>query len=285
MKNVKLIFKDKIEGMPAIEGEETFYVLLSQKQATDVLGQWFNKVKSGQASNYDLFEDEAGVEECVNELKETHSPYVLLTGNVGMNSVHVDCHIWAVDEDSLSTLASYEDNDPETQSKLEKFAKSYQDYLANTETNSTNSKKSLEKMILKKELEDIQNEINAELSIEASVPEKDLVEIEQTTDSLILQVVKVLDEHDYDYRDYFINKGLMTLNMLSDFILSKEMNEVRFRQFVKSVNVADESYQWHFVDKRTGQIKDLARTSTGSLISTRLYTIKEIVEDILNVIK
>lgn len=282
MKNVKLIFKDKIEGMPAIEGEETFYVLLSQKQATDVLGQWFNKVKSGQASNYDLFEDESGVEECVDELKETHSPYVLLTGNVGMDSVHVDCHIWAVDKDSLSTLASYEDNDPETQSKLEKFAKSYQDYLANTETN---SKESLEKMILKKKLEGIQSEINAELSIEASVPEKDLVEIEQTTDSLISQVVKALNEHDYDYRDYFINKGLMTLDMLSDFILSKEMNEVRFRQFVKSVNVADESYQWHFVDKRTGQIKDLARTSTGSLISTRLYTIKEIVEEILNVIK
>ena len=117
------------------------------------------------------------------------------------------------------------------------------------------------------------------------IPEKDLIEIEQTTDSLISQVVKALDEHDYDYRDYFINKGLMTLNMLSDFILSKEMNEVRFRQFVKSVNVADEDYQWHFVDKRTGQIKDLARTSTGSLISTRLYTIKEIVEEILNVIK
>lgn len=282
MKNVKLIFKDKIEGMPAIEGEETFYVLLSQKEANDVLDQWFNKVKSGQASNYDLFEDEAGVEECADELKEAHSPYVLLTGNIGMSSVHVDCHIWAVDKDSLSTLASYEGNDPETQSKLEKFAKSYQDYLANTKTN---SKESLEKMILKKKLEGIQSEINAELSIEASVPEKDLVEIEQTTDSLISQVVKALDEHDYDYRDYFINKGLMTLNMLSDFILSKEMNEVRFRQFVKSVNVADESYQWHFVDKRTGQIKDLARTSTGSLISTRLYTIKEIVEDILNVIK
>lgn len=282
MKNVKLIFKDKIEGMPAIEGEETFYVLLSQKEANDVLDQWFNKVKSGQASNYDLFEDEAGVEECADELKEAHSPYVLLTGNVGMDSVHVDCHIWAVDKDSLSTLASYEDNDPETQSKLEKFAKSYQDYLANTETN---SKESLEKMILKKKLEDIQSEINAELSIEASVPEKDLVEIEQSTDSLISQVVKALDEHDYDYRDYFINKGLMTLDMLSDFILSKEMNEVRFRQFVKSVNVADESYQWHFVDKRTGQIKDLARTSTGSLISTRLYTIKEIVEEVLNVIK
>lgn len=282
MKNVKLIFKDKIEGMPAIEGEETFYVLLSQKEANDVLDQWFNKVKSGQASNYDLFEDEAGVEECADELKEAHSPYVLLTGNVGMDSVHVDCHIWAVDKDSLSTLASYEDNDPETQSKLEKFAKSYQDYLANTKTN---SKESLEKMILKKKLEGIQSEINAELSIEASVPEKDLIEIEQTTDSLISQVVKALDEHDYDYRDYFINKGLMTLNMLSDFILSKEMNEVRFRQFVKSVNVADESYQWHFVDKRTGQIKDLARTSTGSLISTRLYTIKEIVEEILNVVK
>ena len=268
--------------MPAIEGEETFYVLLSQKEANDVLDQWFNKVKSGQASNYDLFEDEAGVEECADELKEAHSPYVLLTGNVGMDSVHVDCHIWAVDKDSLSTLASYEDNDPETQSKLEKFAKSYQDYLANTKTN---SKESLEKMILKKKLEGIQSEINAELSIEASVPEKDLIEIEQTTDSLISQVVKALDEHDYDYRDYFINKGLMTLNMLSDFILSKEMNEVRFRQFVKSVNVADESYQWHFVDKRTGQIKDLARTSTGSLISTRLYTIKEIVEEILNVVK
>lgn len=282
MKNVKLIFKDKIEGMPAIEGEETFYVLLSQKEANDVLDQWFNKVKSGQASNYDLFEDEAGVEECADELKEAHSPYVLLTGNIGMSSVHVDCHIWAVDKDSLSTLASYEDNDPETQSKLEKFAKSYQDYLANTETN---SKESLEKMILKKKLEGIQSEINAELSIEASVPEKDLVEIEQTTDSLISQVVKALDEHDYDYRDYFINKGLMTLDMLSDFILSKEMNEVRFRQFVKSVNVADESYQWHFVDKRTGQIKDLARTSTGFLISTRLYTIKEIVEEVLNVIK
>lgn len=285
MKNVKLIFKDKIEGMPAIEGEETFYVLLSQKEANDVLDQWFNKVKSGQASNYDLFEDEAGVEECADELNEAHSPYVLLTGNVGMDSVHVDCHIWAVDKDSLSTLASYEDNDPETQSKLEKLAESYQDYLASPKTSSTNSKKSLEKMILKKELEDIQNEINAELSIEASVPEKDLVEIEQATDSLISQVVKALDEHDYDYRDYFINKGLMTLDMLSDFILSKEMNEVRFRQFVKSVNVADESYQWHFVDKRTGQIKDLARTSTGSLISTRLYTIKEIVEEVLNVIK
>lgn len=282
MKNVKLIFKDKIEGMPAIEGEETFYVLLSQKEANDVLDQWFNKVESGQTSNYDLFEDEAGVEECVDELKETHSPYVLLTGNVGMSSVHVDCHIWAVNEDSLSTLASYEDNDPETQKKLEKFAKSYQDYLANTKAN---SKESLEKMILKKKLEDIQSEINAELSIEASVPEKDLVEIEQATDSLISQVVKALDEHDYDYRDYFINKGLMTLDMLSDFILSKEMNEVRFRQFVKSVNVADESYQWHFVDKRTGQIKDLAHTSTGSLISTRLYTIKEIVEEVLNVIK
>lgn len=282
MKNVKLIFKDKIEGMPAIEGEETFYVLLSQKEANDVLDQWFNKVKSGQASNYDLFEDEAGVEECANELKEAHSPYVLLTGNVGMDSVHVDCHIWAVDKDSLSTLANYEDNDPETQNKLEKFAKSYQDYLANTETN---SKESLEKMILKKKLEGIQSEINAELSIEASVPEKDLVEIEQTTDSLISQVVKALNEHDYDYHDYFINKGLMTLDMLSDFILSKEMNEVRFRQFVKSVNVADESYQWHFVDKRTGQIKDLARTSTGSLISTRLYTIKEIVEEVLNVVK
>ena len=282
MKNVKLIFKDKIEGMPAIEGEETFYVLLSQKEANDVLNQWFNKVKSGQASNYDLFEDEAGVEECADELKEAHFPYVLLTGNVGMNSVHVDCHIWAVNKDSLSTLASYEDSDPETQNKLEKFAESYQDYLANTETN---SKESLEKMILKKKLEGIQSEINAELSIEASVPEKDLVEIEQTTDSLISQVVKALGEHDYDYRDYFINKGLMTLNMLSDFILSKKMNEVRFRQFVKSVNVADESYQWHFVDKRTGQIKDLARTSTGSLISTRLYTIKEIVEEILNVVK
>lgn len=275
MKNVKLIFKDKIEGMPAIEGEETFYVLLSQKEANDVLDQWFNKVKSGQASNYDLFEDEAGVEECADELKEAHSPYVLLTGNVGMDSVHVDCHIWAVDKDSLSTLASYEDNDPETQNKLEKFAESYQDYLASTETNSTNSKK----------LEDIQTEINAELSIEASVPEKDLVEIEQATDSLISQVVKALDEHDYDYRDYFINKGLMTLDMLSDFILSKEMNEVRFRQFVKSVNIADESYQWHFIDKRTGQIKDLARTSTGALISTRLYTIKEIVEEVLNVAK
>ena len=36
--------------MPAIEGEETFYVLLSQKEANDVLNQWFNKVKSGQAS-------------------------------------------------------------------------------------------------------------------------------------------------------------------------------------------------------------------------------------------
>lgn len=282
MKNVKLIFKDKVEGMPAIEGEETFYVLLSQKQAADVLDQWFNKVKSGQASGYALFEDEAGVEECADELNKTHSPYVLLTGNVGMDSVHVDCHIWAVDKDSLSTLASYEDNDPETQNKLEKFAESYHDYLANTKTN---SKESLEKMILKKKLEGIQSEINAELSIEASVPEKDLIEIEQTTDSLISQVVKALDEHDYDYRDYFINKGLMTLNMLSDFILSKEMNEVRFRQFVKSVNVADESYQWHFVDKRTGQIKDLARTSTGSLISTRLYTIKEIVEEILNVVK
>lgn len=282
MKNVKLIFKDKIEGMPAIEGEETFYVLLSQKEANDVLTQWFNKVKSGQASNYDLFEDEAGLEECVDELKMANSPYVLLTGNIGMSSVHVDCHIWAVDKDSLSTLASYEDNDPETQNKLEKFAESYQDYLANTETN---SKESLEKMILKKKLEDIQSEINAELSIEASVPEKDLVEIEQATDSLISQVVKALDEHDYDYRDYFINKGLMTLDMLSDFILSKEMNEVRFRQFVKSVNVADESYQWHFVDKRTGQIKDRARTSTGSLISTRLYTIKEIVEGVLNVVK
>lgn len=285
MKNVKLIFKDKVEGMPAIEGEETFYVLLSQKQAADVLDQWFNKVKSGQASGYDLFEDEAGVEECADELNKTHSPYVLLTGNVGMSSVHVDCHIWAVDKDSLSTLASYEDNDPETQRKLEGFAESYQDYLANTETDSANSKKSLEKMILKKKMEDIQNEINAELSIEASVPEKDLVEIEQATDSLISQVVKALDEHDYNYRDYFINKGLMTLDMLSDFILSKEMNEVRFRQFVKSVNVADESYQWHFVDKRTGQIKDLARTSTGSLISTRLYTIKEIVEDVLNIVK
>ena len=282
MKNVKLIFKDKVEGMPAIEGKETFYVLLSQKQANDVLDQWFNKVKSGQISSYDLFEDEAGVEECADELKEAHSPYVLLTGNIGMSSVHVDCHIWAVDKDSLSTLASYEDNDPETQRKLEKFVKSYQDYLANTKTN---SKESLEKMILKKKLEGIQSEINAELSIEASVPEKDLVEIEQTTDSLISQVVKALDEHDYDYRDYFINKGLMTLNMLSDFILSKEMNEARFRQFVKSVNVADESYQWHFVDKRTGQIKDLARTSTGSLISTRLYTIKEIVEGVLNVVK
>ena len=282
MKNVKLIFKDKIEGMPAIEGEETFYVLLSQKEANDVLTQWFNKVKSGQASNYELFEYEAGLEECVDELKMANSPYVLLTGNIGMSSVHVDCHIWAVDKDSLSTLASYEDNDPETQNKLEKFAESYQDYLANTETN---SKESLEKMILKKKLEDIQSEINAELSIEASVPEKDLVEIEQATDSLISQVVKALDEHDYDYRDYFINKGLMTLDMLSDFILSKEMNEVRFRQFVKSVNVADESYQWHFVDKRTGQIKDRARTSTGSLISTRLYTIKEIVEGVLNVVK
>lgn len=282
MKNVKLIFKDKVEGMPAIEGEETFYVLLSQKQAADVLDQWFNKVKSGQASGYDLFEDEAGVEECADELNKTHSPYVLLTGNVGMSSVHVDCHIWAVDKDSLSTLASYEDNDPDTQNKLEKFAESYQDYLASSEIN---SKKSLEKMILRKELEGIQDEINAELSIEASVPEKDLVEIEQATDSLISRVVKALDEHDYDYRDYFINKGLMTLDMLSDFILSKEMNEVRFRQFVKSVNVADESYQWHFVDKRTGQIKDLARTSTGSLISTRLYTIKEIVEEVLNVVK
>lgn len=282
MKNVKLIFKDKIEGMPAIEGEETFYVLLSQKEAANVLDQWFNKVKSGQASNYDLFEDEAGVEECADELKEAHSRYVLLTGNVGMDSVHVDCHIWAVNKDSLSTLASYEDCDPETQNKLEKFAEIYQDYLASTETN---SKESLEKMILKKKLEGIQSEINAELSIEASVPEKDLVEIEQATDSLISQVVKALDEHDYDYRDYFINKGLMTLDMLSDFILSKEMNEVRFRQFVKSVNVADESYQWHFVDKRTGQIKDLARTSTGSLISTRLYTIKEIVEEVLNVVK
>lgn len=141
MKNVKLIFKNKIEGMPAIEGEETFYVLLSQKEANDVLDQWFNKVKSGQASNYDLFEDEAGVEECANELKEAHSPYVLLTGNVGMDSVHVDCHIWAVDKDSLSTLASYEDNDPETQNKLEKFAESYQDYLANTKTNSKESLK------------------------------------------------------------------------------------------------------------------------------------------------
>lgn len=282
MKNVKLIFKDKVEGMPAIEGEETFYVLLSQEEADDILNHWLNKVRSGQASGYDLFENEAGVEECVDELKETHSPYVLLTGNVGMSSVHVDCHIWAVDKDSLSTLASYEDNDPETQKKLEGFAESYQDYLTNPETN---SKKSLEAMILRNELEDIQNEINAELSIEASVPEKDLVEIEQTTDNLISRVVKTLNEHDYDYRDYFINKGLMTLDMLSDFILSKEMNEVRFRQFVKSVNVADESYQWHFVDKRTGQIKDLARTSTGSLISTRLYTIKGIVEEVLNVIK
>lgn len=282
MKNVKLIFKDKVEGMPAIEGKETFYVLLSQKEAANVLDQWFNKVKSGQASNYDLFEDEAGVEECVDELKEAHSPYVLLTGNVGMSSVHVDCHVWAVDKDSLSTLASYEDNDPETQKKLEELAESYQDYLASPETN---SKKLLETMILRKELKDIQNEINAELSIEASVPEKDLVEIEQATDSLISRVVKVLDKHDYDYCNYFINKGLMTLDMLSDFILSKEMNEVRFRQFVKSVNVADESYQWHFVDKRTGQIKDLARTSTGSLISTRLYTIKEIVEEVLNVVK
>lgn len=282
MKNVKLIFKNKVEGMPAIEGKETFYVLLSQKEAANVLDQWFNKVKSGQASNHDLFEDEAGVEECVDELKTVNSPYVLLTGNVGMSSVHVDCHIWAVDKDSLSTLASYEDNDPETQKKLEELAESYQDYLTNPETN---SKKSLEAMILRNELEDIQNEINAELSIEASVPEKDLVEIEQTTDNLISRVVKTLDEHDYDYRNYFVNKGLMTLDMLSDFILSKEMNEVRFHQFVKSVNVADEDYQWHFVDKRTGQIKDLARTSTGSLISTRLYTIKGIVEEVLNVIK
>lgn len=282
MKNVKLIFKDKIEGMPAIEGEETFYVLLSQEEADDVLNHWLNKVRSGQASGYDLFENEAGVEECVDELKEAHSPYVLLTGNVGMSSVHVDCHIWAVDKDSLSTLVSYEDNDPETQKKLEGFAESYQDYLASAETN---SKKSLGKMILKKELEDIQNEINAELSIEASMPEKELEEIEQATDNVISKVIKNLEENGYDYRDYFTKKGLMTLDMLSDFILSKEMNEVRFRQFVKSVNVANESYQWHFVDKQTGQIKDLARTSTGALISTRLYTVKEIVEDVLNGIK
>lgn len=282
MKDIKMIFNNSVEGKPALEGNETFYVLLSHNEATDVLKQWFNKVKSGQTSGYSLFEDEAGIEECAEELKDTSSSHVLLTGNNGMNSMHVNCHIWAVDKDSLSILASYEEDDPETQNKLETFANSYQDYLANTENSSLNS---LDEMFLKKELEDIQKEINAELSIETSVPEKDLLEIEKTTDSLIFQVVKALENHNYNYHEFFANKGLMTLDMLSDFILSKEMTEVRFHQFVQSVNDANESYQWHFVNKQTGQIKDLARTSTGALISTRLYTIKEIVEEVLNEIK
>lgn len=282
MKDIKVIFNDKREGKPAIEGEDSFYILLSQKEAADLLSKWFKKVKAYDTAAYDLFEDEADIEECADELKGAHSAYVLLTGTTGMSSNHVDCHIWAVDKDSLSELAGYEEDDPKTQNKLSTFANSYQDYLANTEAS---SKKALKKMFLKKELEDIQNEINAQLSIEASVPEKDLLEIEQTTDNVISKVIKNLEENDYDYRDYFTKKGLMTLDMLSDFILSKEMNEIRFRQFVKSVNVANENYQWHFVDKQTGQIKDLARTSTGALISTRLYTVKEIVEDVLNGIK
>lgn len=282
MKDIKVIFNDKREGKPAIEGEDSFYILLSQKEAADLLSKWFKKVKAYDTAAYDLFEDEADIEECADELKGAHSAYVLLTGTTGMSSNHVDCHIWAVDKDSLSELAGYEEDDPKTQNKLSTFANSYQDYLANTEAS---SKKALKKMFLKKELEDIQNEINAQLSIEASVSEKDLLEIEQTTDNVISKVIKNLEENDYDYRDYFTKKGLMTLDMLSDFILSKEMNEIRFRQFVKSVNVANENYQWHFVDKQTGQIKDLARTSTGALISTRLYTVKEIVEDVLNGIK
>lgn len=282
MKDIKVIFNDKQEGKPAIQGEGNFYILLSQKEAADLLSKWLKKVKDYDTAAYDLFEDKADIEECADELKSTHSAYVLLTGNTGMSSMHVDCHFWAVNKDSLSELASYEEDDPKTQNKLSTFANSYQDYLVNTETS---SKKTLEKMFLKKELEDIQNEINAQLSIEASVPGKELLEIEQTTDNAISKVIKSLEENGYDYRDYFTKKGLMTLDMLSDFILSKEMNEVRFLQFVKSVNVADESYQWHFVDKHTGQIKDLARTSTGSLISTRLYTIKEIVEEVLNGIK
>lgn len=282
MKDIKVIFNDKREGKPAIEGEDSFYILLSQKEAADLLSKWFKKVKVYDTAAYDLFEDEADIEECADELKGAHSAYVLLTGTTGMSSNHVDCHIWAVDKDSLSELAGYEEDDPKTQNKLSTFANSYQDYLANTEAS---SKKALKKMFLKKELEDIQNEINVQLSIEASVPEKDLLEIEQTTDNVISKVIKSLEENDYDYRDYFTKKGLMTLDMLSDFILSKEMNEIRFRQFVKSVNVANENYQWHFVDKQTGQIKDLARTSTGALISTRLYTVKEIVEDVLNGIK
>ena len=282
MKNIKLIFNDTREGKPAIEGEDSFYILLSQKEAADLLSKWFKKVKAYDTAAYDLFENESDIEECADELKGAHSAYVLLTGTTGMSCNHVDCHIWAVDKDSLSELAGYEEDDPKTQNKLSTFANSYQDYLANTEAG---SKKALEKMFLKKELEDIQNEINAQLSIEASVSEKELLEIEQTTDNEISKVIKNLEENGYDYRDYFTKKGLMTLDMLSDFILSKEMNEVRFRQFVKSVNVANESYQWHFIDKQTGQIKDLARTSTGALISTRLYTVKEIVEEVLNRIK
>lgn len=282
MKDIKVIFNDKREGKPAIEGEDSFYILLSQKEAADLLSKWFKKVKAYDTAAYDLFEDEADIEECADELKGAHSAYVLLTGTTGMSSNHVDCHIWAVDKDSLSELAGYEEDDPKTQNKLSTFANNYQDYLANTEVG---SKKALEKMFLKKELEDIQSEINAQLSIEASVPGKELLEIEQTTDNVISKVIKNLEENGYDYRDYFAKKGLMTLDMLSGFILSKEMNEIRFRQFVKSVNVANESYQWHFIDKQTGQIKDLACTSTGALISTRLYTVKEIVEEVLNGIR
>ena len=113
------IFNADYENCPTIEGPEYFYIWMPKIKAEKMLQEAAAHIDDAKA--YDYWETQADIEEAQHQLNEIDTEYVLLTGNVGMSSTHVDSAFWATTEDDLKTLASYE-NDKNTANRLSLLA-------------------------------------------------------------------------------------------------------------------------------------------------------------------
>lgn len=109
------IFNADYENCPTIEGAEYFYIWMPKDKAKRMLQE--AAVHIDDAKAYDYWETQADINEAQRQLNQIDTKYVLLTGNVGMNSVHVNSAFWATTQDNLKTLASYE-NDENTANRL-----------------------------------------------------------------------------------------------------------------------------------------------------------------------
>lgn len=113
------IFNADYENCPTIEGPEYFYIWMPKTKAERMLQKAAAHIDETKA--YDCWENLTSIKEAQRQLNGIDTEYVLLTGNVGMSSTHVDSAFWATTENDLKTLASYE-NDKSTANRLSLLA-------------------------------------------------------------------------------------------------------------------------------------------------------------------
>ena len=118
--NNSKVFNAEYESCPTIEGSEYFYIYMPKTKAEQMIKQAGKDIENAKA--YDYWENQSDIDEAKRQLAEIDTEYVLLTGNVGMSSTHVDTAFWGTTEEDLETLVSYE-NDEDTANRLSLLAK------------------------------------------------------------------------------------------------------------------------------------------------------------------